>query len=336
MSLYPDLSKAFKKENTKMSISLEIAEKMLVKFDGNKSKLKEFIRNCDIATESVSPDKADLLFRIIRTRLTDNAATLTDTRDFENWSDLKTLLLEIYSEKRTLSQWQLELNSCKQDFKESVVSYANRIETLYVKVINSLDSKLTGEPKKALLQVLKNQALHVFMIGLHKDLSLLVKSQKPDSLESAIALALAEEQEIKSQSEIAKYQFPSQKTCHICHKPGHLSFNCRQNKNSKQKEHFVRNFNRNHENTSSNPSYSYKFCNYCKKKGHVIDECRKRQYNNSRRNNNCPPDNSRAPNISQMHNQFQKLSLNNQSSPNPALARNAHTIQAESSHSVTE
>lgn len=104
-----------------------------------------------------------------------------------------------------MSHWQLKLNSCKQSQGKSILSFMNRVENLYVKVINSLDTTLTKEARQVVLDAIKHQALHVFVTGLIKDISLVVKSQKPSSLENAIALALAEEKESKSKQEILRY-----------------------------------------------------------------------------------------------------------------------------------
>ncbi|KAL3279425.1 hypothetical protein HHI36_016936 [Cryptolaemus montrouzieri] len=178
------------------SISLELASQMLIKFDGsNKSKLYEFIDNCDRAIKLVNPSYREILFSIIETKLTDNARVLTRSRSFSNWESLKTHLLDIYSEKRTMGQWQLELNSCKQNISENVMSYSSKIENCYIKLINSLDNNLNRESREACVKLLKEQALSVFITGLLPNISLLVKSQRPETLEKAIAIALQEGQD---------------------------------------------------------------------------------------------------------------------------------------------
>lgn len=263
-----------------MSVSLELAEKMLTKFDGNKTKLYEFIDNCDKSYNLVKTEHQATLFAIIETKLTDNARAMVRNRSFENWKSLKQHLLDIYSERRTMGQWQLELNSCKQNPSESVMAYSNKVENCYIKLINSLDDSLTKEARSACLDLLKNQALNVFISGLNKDLSLIIKASRPESLENAIALALNEEQELKSKLEISKYTNVNNnfvKHCNLCNKSGHTSYNCHSNKNRN-----IRQIQSNH---------SQKFCNYCKKQGHVINECRKREYNNKKRENSSTTSN---------------------------------------------
>lgn len=324
---------------TEMSISIELAEKMLIKFDGTKSKLYEFIDNCEKAYSLVKTEHKPILFAIIETKLTDNARAIVRNRSFDDWASLKNHLLDIYSEKRTIGQWQLELNSCRQNHNEDVVSFANKVEDCYIKLINSVDSNLSKEARTACIQLLKNEALSVFLTGLNKDLSLIVKSQKPDSLEKAISLALTEEQEQKSKLEIHKYQNVNNsfaKLCNFCNKPGHTTFNCRFRQNQKSTQQI-----KNIQSSNSYPNRqgnlnSSKFCNYCKRNGHIIQECRKREYNNKNRNQtNFQSSNTRNSNTNSQSpnpsNSNTSSHLNSERSrPNTAGTRTANTIQAES------
>lgn len=197
----------------------------------------------------VDPQYKEILFNIIETKITDNARAIVRNREFPSWDALKTHFLDAYSEKRTIGQWQLELNACKQDFKESVMSFANRVESCYIKVINSLDNSLDKLSREACVNLIKNEALSVFLNGLNKELTILVKSQRPDTLESAVAVALNEEQKLKSKFEMQRFHSNN-------HKP----------------------------NYSINKIYqtvSQQFCKYCKKNNHTIDKCFKLKNRNS-------------------------------------------------------
>lgn len=103
---------------------------MLVKFDGNKNKLHEFTHNCDKAMQLINPAYKTILLGIIETKLTDNARALTRNREYPDLSTLKDHLYQIYGKSLTTGQWQLELNSCKQNVNESVVTFSSRIETV--------------------------------------------------------------------------------------------------------------------------------------------------------------------------------------------------------------
>lgn len=292
-------------------VSIELAEKMLIRFDGNKQRLNEFIDNCDKAMSLISKANEPVLFAIIETRITDNARALIRNRSFKSWSELKGHLIDIFSERRTMGQWQLELNSLRQNYNETVLSYSNKVENCYIKLLNSLDESLEDEARKACSQLLKNQALSVFICGLHKDISLIVKAQKPKDLETAIAIALSEEQETKSKNEIQKFQNLSSnkfqnlnKFCSICNKNNHNTNNCRfkSNSNTFQKPPNIRYMNNSNQNNNQNQKFQShnlnnftKICNYCKKKGHIISECRKREYNEKIRNQTQQNQNPKSP-----------------------------------------
>lgn len=359
MSEHPDLSNETKTlvnqilNSTMSHISLEIAEKMLFKFDGNRSKLFEFIDNCSKAIRLINPQQQEILLAIIETKLIDNARSLVRNRSFNDWETLKNHLLDAYSERRTMGQWQLELNSCRQEINESVIAYSTKIENCYVKLLNSLDENLTREAREACVKLIKEQALSVFISGLNKDLNILVKSQNPRTLETAISIALNEEQEAKARLEISKYQklnSVTNKYCTLCNRSGHKNYECRSNRNSKSPQS---NFRANNSGTSSqtfvknpyathnvnhvrnlnhvpeNHNVKQKICNYCKKSGHLIQECRKREYNNKKRENenrNNPQNQSLQPND---QTNIRPINLNDQAPQQPALSRNANYFQAE-------
>lgn len=269
-------------------ISLEMAERMLTKFDGSKARIHEFLDNCDTVNNLINPNLKKILLQIIITKITDNARSMIRNREFQIWDDLKNYLLDTYTEKRTIGQWQLELSSCKQNHNESVLAYANKVENCYIKLINSLDStNQTQEARQACVELLKSQALSVFITGLNRDLNLILKALQPKTLEDAISMAVVEEQELKSKNEISKFQnlnISNTKHCYKCNKPGHTVVNCR-----------VRSF--------SGPNQNPKFCNYCKKKGHTKDECYHLKNKNSPIKTDSKPNNNRYSNKNSTSNQ---------------------------------
>lgn len=177
---------------------------MIPKYDGDRNRLHEFIDNCTTALSLIKESHTNILFSIIKTKLSDKARALIRNREFETWKSSKDHLLDGYSDRRTQGQWQLELHSCKQGNNESVMSFSNRIENCYIKLLSTMDLDMSAENRKIYTEILQQQALNVFLMGLCQDIAVIVKSRYPKNLEDAVRLALNEEQETKSKSEIAK------------------------------------------------------------------------------------------------------------------------------------
>lgn len=130
--MYSDLCSIFRENeitsSNKMSHSIDLAEKMLVRFDESTSNVHDFIDNCDSAMKLVKSDSKNILFAIIQSKITDNAKAMIRNRNFDTWEDLKVRLLEIFAEKKTIEQRQFEFTSYEQKPGENVISYANKIE----------------------------------------------------------------------------------------------------------------------------------------------------------------------------------------------------------------
>lgn len=271
--------------NSQTDMKIELLVNMIPKFDGHKNSFYDFIDNCDLAMSLAHTTLKNTLLTFIKSKIMGNARAQIRNREFDTWSELREHLMETYSEKRSHAQWQLELNLCRQEPKENVTSYAHKIENCLVRLTNSLDTNLSPTERSANVKLLRSQALTIFIMGLTKDLNIVVKSQKPQSLEEAISLAQAEEKEQQARREIDKQH------------THHNSYNFQRHNNntswrSQQPPRFqpprtltprpAFTHTMSHFKLMA-PNPNFKQCRYCKHFGHTIEECRKRQYNNSKR-----------------------------------------------------
>ncbi|KAL3282582.1 hypothetical protein HHI36_005757 [Cryptolaemus montrouzieri] len=126
-----------------------MAERMLIKYDGDENKLHEFIDNCSMALSLLNNSNKKLLFPMIKSKICDRARLLMTNREFSDWDSLKRYLLDGYTDRRTKDQWQLELHSCKQGVHETVSSFANRVENCYIKLLDTLDDSRDRQEKNS-------------------------------------------------------------------------------------------------------------------------------------------------------------------------------------------
>lgn len=244
-------------------IDIGLAERMITRYNGDKANLHVFIDNCNNAHSLLNPIYKLAFVSVALSKIDGNLRSTLLNRNFTSWQELKDHLLENYSEKRTFAQWQLELNSCRQNFNEPVLNYSNRIENCYIKLIKALNPKLSKEAREANVELLKNQALNIFISGLNQQLHILLKSQKPSTFEEAVSIAISEEQEIKSRQEMnAKRYDKGPKKCSNCNMIGHLAFQCRKNTSIRSVQ------------TNQVP-----ICFTCNKKGHLARDCWHKQTN---------------------------------------------------------
>ncbi|XP_045445639.1 putative mediator of RNA polymerase II transcription subunit 29 [Melitaea cinxia] len=313
-------------------IDISLAERMINKYDGDKANLHVFIDNCNNAFVLLNPIYKIAFVSVVLSKIEGNIRSTLLNRSFTSWESLKEHLLENYSEKRTFAQWQLELNSCRQGQNESISKYSSRVENCYIKLIKSLDAKLTKEAREANIELLKRQALNIFISGLLPQLHILLKSQKPSTFEDAVSIAISEEQEIKSRQEMSTKQYYNNsgiKRCTNCNKLNHLAHQCRL-------PPMIRHI-------QPNQNSNIPTCFYCHKKGHVAKECWNNpnaNNRNSNRNNYQPTQNNRfnRPSNSWSNRNDRQINDNgsnsnknlNSNGPRPAAnPRTTNLIQAE-------
>ncbi|KAL3273397.1 hypothetical protein HHI36_014843 [Cryptolaemus montrouzieri] len=80
------------------------------------------------------------------------------------------------------------------------MSFANRVENCYIKLLSTLDESMEEEKRKNYTEILQDQALYVFLMGLNRDLAVVVKARSPITLEDAIRIAVNEEQETRKKT----------------------------------------------------------------------------------------------------------------------------------------
>ncbi|XP_017780816.1 PREDICTED: uncharacterized protein LOC108565735 [Nicrophorus vespilloides] len=221
-------------------LSLENAEYLVGKFEGTGlNEVYSFTEQCESVFSQVEPENHEELFKIIKDRLHWMICNI----NVSTWDDLKQLLEEAFTPPTDISKWQYILISSSQTCNENVTMYANRFSIIYNYLLHSCTYDKSAEVLRELSSMLKIQAINVFTNGLREPLKKYLNVHRPDSLECAINLALAEEDFHLPHAYVAHMR------CYFCKLNGHLAKYC-----------------------VKNPRLRV-FCTFCNEFGHTAKDC---------------------------------------------------------------
>lgn len=297
------INKATSNNSGKMSINFTPVERALAhvpNFDGvDSDESFRFFRACDFAIKMIDPKEVGNLIQGILIKLSGKALRAIRYKEITTYSELKKTLGEITNRKWTLAHLQTKLVACRKTRDEDIQTYFDRIDRLHHDIV---DANLeTGEYSNGddIRKLLQNQVLTVFIDGLPESYRTILKSQKPKSLEEALAIAMEEEVSLQSSRETRKMVFNNPETgqqksvrpnnsravtkngCYKCGRTNHIARDCRApvwEMRQQQPKQYMDN------QRTTSTSRSLITCAYCKKDGHRLEECRKRQRNNAKRN----------------------------------------------------
>lgn len=267
-------------------------------FDGNRTELYEFVSNCENAFKFAHNSQNEPLIAYVISKITGSAKAQLRDKEINDWKDLKELLIQLYADKKHYTQLMEDLNTIRQNFNESILSFHNRVDKLYTRIVNCISDNDEGT-RKARVQIIKELALQRFILHSQPEISRFLRSKNSNNLSDALTSALEEERALQISKSSSLGSRPS-KFCKNCKTKTHNTQDCFKNKkfnvqlnkpseNSNTNNHSNTNYNSNKNyksNGNYNSSYQSKFCNYCKKNGHLIDDCFKRQRKNEGNSSN--------------------------------------------------
>ncbi|XP_076221696.1 uncharacterized protein LOC143174315 [Nomia melanderi] len=290
-----------------VAISLDHLIRLLPKeFDGDRTKLRSFIKQVDAVFELASPSQKPVLLLFVKNKIEGKARDQIDIHcNLTTWEEISELLLNLYQDKKSLEQLMEELNSIQQSRNENVSQFYQKLEELQSRILGTIHSTdcevntLAGR-----VAMVNEMTLNRFVYHSHPQISQMLRYRDFPNINSAFTAALAEEKALRM-------RYDNFQRCRICNKSNHNTNDCYL---GRQKPHPSKTINFTQSNRN-NASSSMKQCRYCKNFGHSIEECRKREYNNSRQNNGSPRQSN--PNNFQTNRQYPNSNNSYLHRPNP-------------------
>ncbi|XP_070169655.1 uncharacterized protein [Polyergus mexicanus] len=260
-------------------LQLKEARGMIPEFDGSPNKLQEFLSATTYAVEHIDPlDEVTLLGAVLYTKLKGRAMLDFQTRKIRDFAQLKNELEVCYASKKSTTHLQIEFNTLKQKNGESARTYGLRTDKLAMELYESMmeGRHHTVDNKRAIMEIIQQQALENFQIGLQDEIKTIVRSRGYATLQEAIAAASAEEK-VKGPPATgtrSKINFtPTYKQenkinvqCQKCGKIGHYGRDCRTSR-------YTNRFSLPKPDRQPRVNTVNKYCHYCKKSGHDREEC---------------------------------------------------------------
>lgn len=308
---------------------------LIPSFSGDRLEYNNFISGCDNAYAFADESLHRALLFFIISKIDASVKSRFAGRTFETWESLKEILNVFYQDRKHYVQLMEELNSLKQNHKESILAYYTKIDTLQSRMLLTLGS---GEESKGKVELIQELALNRFIYHCNPEISRFLRCQSLRNLADALSKAMEEEKALKMTSTTEKYNI----FCDFCKIKGHETDSCRKlqrfnqninlnvaqpsnsgfNSNFQPRNNFYNqgypsnvhfipqnqqvsqqnlnsypNSNFNSNKTPNNNQSFPKFCTYCKKEGHIITKCHKREYNN-KKNGFQPRNNSSVHTLS--------------------------------------
>ena len=238
----------------------------------NQSQVYRYIRSCDSAFELASITQHKILLVYALNKISGPFASDVHIKIYNTWSELKTFLIQKFSQVKTLAHLNLELQSMFQKPSESVTDYFHRVDTCRNKILEKIKTEITDNSLLGRIETTEETALSVFTNGLNSDIGTMLRTQGFTNLCDAGYSAMQEDKIRLMNSARQRLFRPSPSNTHTPHSSVATSRNYARPS--------VFSPNRNNANT--------KICNYCKNLGHTTPECRKRAFNNGLRQGEAP------------------------------------------------
>ncbi|XP_061704163.1 uncharacterized protein LOC133528252 [Cydia pomonella] len=252
------------------TIPLNTLLRLIPDFDtAQPAQVYRFVRSCDSAFELANASQQPVILTYTLNRISGQNSSDIFAKRYQSWSELKTFLIQKFSQTKTLTHLNLELQSLFQKPNESVTDYFHRVDLCRNKILDKLTAEVSDASLIGRKTSTEETALSIFVNGVSSNLGSMLRTKGFTTLSEAGTFAIQEEK-IQNMNHARQVLFRTPAYSSTIRRPTPPINQTQSSLSTAQPNTF-------------RPT---KTCNYCKKPGHLISECRKRAYNNNIKNHN--------------------------------------------------
>ena len=197
---------------------------MIPMFRGNKAELRKFIDSGDLLFDALTEDGQTEFERLIMLKLDSYIYNWCQNKGVNSWEGLKENLKRKYKTTSNLPLLQKELFACRQNKRESVGEFGERIE----KKLFDMNEVARGEIEEfdvgRYKQYHEKLALRAFQDGLKDTLRIYIKARNYETLSEAITEAMNEEAYTTDSG--SEQRGERNMICYRCGRQGHSRNQC--------------------------------------------------------------------------------------------------------------
>ena len=164
-------------------------------FDGHSIPLSDFIEGCDLAFSMIDPAAEQILVRILRSKLEGEVRKFIAGEQFATLEEFKQYLKEYYYSSKSPYELQGKMGTMVQKRGENVITYANKIKELALKIIDAY--RIRNNPTPEQLETFRNStndsAMECFKRRLQEEIKM--KLGNPATLRAMVREATEAERE---------------------------------------------------------------------------------------------------------------------------------------------
>lgn len=167
--------------NLTPKITMRDALAYIPKFDGSNMSVSQFIRACQRALNILGPLNQRTFLELLRGKFDGIARTVVDNLDYQSISELESSLRDMFDPLCTASQYKAALQNIVINTNEHIASYINRVQTLYLDIINA-ETRECQEISNFEKFRIETDAIDAFLRGLPLPLRMQCMCQSRDTL----------------------------------------------------------------------------------------------------------------------------------------------------------